>query len=1140
MSRRVVSSATNRRDSAPPHIRIPRRATSIPFAAPPFANTLSPREESPPASAYFTNLRDDSDSTPRPAPGAEDHFAYSTTLRRHGQHSLIPGSASAGSLGGFGLESRAHASAFPYRESPGPQDMWGQARALVRRAVAHITGQPEYDRVDYASGGRTVFDAGETEMEHVERKDTASARYAHMSIEETVSAFSTSATDGLDESAIPGLRERYGYNEFTVGPKESLAVKLWNTLTDSPLIPLLLGSAFVSALVGNVDDAVSITVAVAIVLTVGFIQERRSEESLAALNKLVPHHCHVIRAGRAHHVLANELVPGDVVTLSTGDRVPADLRLVEAVEFEVDESSLTGETEARVKGVDECGAAEGANGGGATALADRTCVAYMGTLVRNGRGRGIVIATGRDTEFGVVFSMMEEVDDKRTPLQLSMDALASQLSMMSFAVIGVICLIGVLQHRSWLEMFTIGVSLAVAAIPEGLPIVTTVTLALGVLRMANRKAIVKKLHSVEALGCVSVVCSDKTGTLTKNEQTVVEAYTVDTTVHLDADGQVLEGAASVGFSTHPEKPGAYPPGPSSLHPHPPHLNGPPSSLSQLSGRATPSRDGLSPALRKALEIGALCNNASVARNGDGIYVGHAMDVALLNAAEAVGMRVADRRGTFRRQSERPFSSETKYMAVSGVHTDEPSGDATAPEVLYMKGAIEAVLPLCRSYHVAEGSTPDIDATMRSTIMSRSHDAARRGLRVLAMAYGRGSAEGLANVDADVAAPTLVFAGFCAMLDPPRKGVSDAVGLLRRGGVHVVMITGDAEETAAKIAGELGLGVGREMVASTVPGAGRSPHILTGADIDGMTPKQLEQRVGAVSVFARTTPRHKMRIVAAFQARGEVVAMTGDGVNDAPALRMADIGVSMGKSGTDVAKEAADVILVDDNFTTLLPAVEEGKSIFHNIQNFIGFQLSTAVAALSLITCSTLLGLSNPLNAMQILFINILMDGPPSQSLGVDPVDPAVMRKPPRKKDAAIITKRLMYRVLFSASLIVAGVLLVYLWALEDNGLSKREQTLTFTAFVVLDLVSAIQNRSLVSGLGANRMLALSVSISLTTQLSFIYVPFLQRIFQTEALGLGDISLILILAGASFAAHEARRTYERKLNVDDEGLRADVV
>ncbi|TRM56861.1 hypothetical protein BD626DRAFT_413004 [Schizophyllum amplum] len=1087
MSRRVSSTTTNRHGHAPPPLAVPRRATSIPFAAPPFANAAgSPRADTPPASAYFTGLRDDTDSTPRAEPGAEEHFAYSTTLRRPGHGS--------GSGGAFNLETRSHANAFPYRDAADAQDVWTRAQIILRRAVAHITGQPEYERMEL-SGGRAVFDAGDDA--ETEQKETQSARFAHLSVEETVAALCTSPTEGLDEAAIPALRERYGYNEFTVGAKESLASKIWDTLTSSPLILLLLGSALVSACVGNVDDAVSIGVAVGIVVGVGFIQERRSEKSLEALNRLVPHHCHVIRSRgtqpQTHHVLANELVPGDLVTLTTGDRVPADVRLVEAIDLEIDESSLTGETEARAKGVEVCGGLARRNGEARISLAERSCVGYMGTLVRSGRGRGLVIATGRETEFGVVFSMMEEVSDKRTPLQLSMDALAGQLSAASFAVIGVICLGGVLQHRSWLEMFTIGVSLAVAAIPEGLPIVTTVTLALGVLRMAHRQAIVKKLHSVEALGCVSVVCSDKTGTLTKNEQTVVEAYTVDETVHLDADGRFFH----------------------------------------LSGRATPSRDGPSPALRKVLEIGALCNNASAARNAEGIYVGHAMDVALLNAADSGGRRTDDHLSqTFRRHSERPFSSETKYMAVSGVHTDEP-----APEVLYMKGAIEAVLPLCRAYHVAEGSAPGMDSNMRAAIMSRAQDAARRGLRVLAMAYGRGSTEGL--VAATGSTPSLVFAGFCAMLDPPRKGVADAVGLLRRGGVHVVMITGDAEETAAKIAGELGLGVGREMMMSH-GGSGRSPHILTGAEIDAMSPSQLQQRVGAVSVFARTTPRHKMRIVAAFQACGEVVAMTGDGVNDAPALRMADIGVSMGKSGTDVAKEAADVILVDDNFSTLLPAVEEGKSIFHNIQNFIAFQLSTAVAALSLITLSTLLGLSNPLNAMQILFINILMDGPPSQSLGVDPVDPAVMRKPPRKKDAAIITQRLMYRILFSASLIITGVMLVYLWALEDAGLSRREQTMTFTAFVFLDLVSAVQNRSLVSAVGANRMLALSVSVSFTTQLSFIYVPFLQRIFQTEALGLGDLSLILMLAGASFAGHEARRTYERKLNVEEEGWRAEVV
>jgi len=310
------------------------------------------------------------------------------------------------------------------------------------------------------------------------------------------------------------------------------------------------------------------------------------------------------------------------------------------------------------------------------------------------------------------------------------------------------------------------------------------------------------------------------------------------------------------------------------------------------------------------------------------------------------------------------------------------------------------------------------------------------------------------------------------------------------------------------------------------------HCLTGKEIDGMTKAQLQERVGNVTVFARTTPKHKMAIVEAFQARGKVVAMTGDGVNDAPALKMADIGISMGKSGTDVAKEAADAILVDDNFSTILPAVEEGKSIFHNIQNFLAFPLSTAAAALTLITLSTMLGLSNPLNAMQILFINILMDGPPSQSLGVDPVDLAVMRRPPRKKNAPIITRRLLWRVLFSASIIVIGTLFVYVFALEDSSMSKREQTMTFTCFVILDLVSAIQNRGLGCGLFQNRMLIVTVSISLLTQLSLVYVGFMQAIFQTAALGTNDLGIIVGLAATSMGLHEMRRWYERKKDGDE--------
>ncbi|KAJ7125393.1 Ca-transporting ATPase [Mycena epipterygia] len=1042
-------------------------SSSSSFARHTFAMHDQPRAASPPASTYFPLLSGDSGARLRPTADADSHFAYSTTLRRH-QADGIP-------LSPTDLASAVNA----------------EASSLWSRAVSAVTGQPPENSIE---NGRST-----PPPPRLEARDTMSARFAHCSIEETVAHYRTSLTSGLLRSDIPTLLSNHGYNEFSVSTPEHVLLKFAKTIYESPLILLLCASATVSALMGNIDDAVSIAVAVLIVLTVGFVQEQRSEKSLEALNKLVPHHCHVLREGQTIHILANELVPGDIVTFATGDRIPADIRIISAVDLEIDESSLTGETEARKKGAETCVYEAGPGRGirEPVPLAERSCIAYMGTLVRNGRGMGIVIATGTETEFGVIFSMMQDVEEKRTPLQLSMDELAKKLSIISFGVIGVICLIGVLQSRSWLDMFTIGVSLAVAAIPEGLPIVTTVTLALGVLRMAKRKAIVKKLHSVEALGSVSVICSDKTGTLTMNEQTVTEAYAVDEIVHLDP---------------------------------------PPASLTA--------------AIRKTLDIGALCNNASMARNEEGIFVGQSTDVALLNILHVVGL--PDRRTTFKRLSERPFNSEQKFMSVSGIHTDAPSltinGNGSR-EMYYMKGSIDTVLDRCKFYYVNDESTPALDVATRRVILGKAQGVASRGLRVVAMAFGVGSSGSTPTGsrspsrerdDRDNA--NLVFAGFQAMLDPPRKGVADSIALLQAGGVQIVMITGDAEETALSIARALGLKVGSQhrhgaslgssvdLGSSALAGGGNS-YCLTGKAIDQMSKAQLKERVGTVTVFARTTPRHKMAIVEAFQSRGAVVAMTGDGVNDAPALKMADIGVSMGKSGTDVAKEAADVILVDDNFSTILPAVEEGKSIFHNIQNFLSFQLSTAAAALTLITLSTMLGLSNPLNAMQILFINILMDGPPSQSLGVDPVDPAVMRRPPRKKDAPIITRRLLYRVLFSASIIVVGTLFVYIFALEDEKMSRREQTMTFTCFVFLDLVSAVQNRGIGCGLFQNTLLITTVSISAVSQLALVYVPFMQAIFQTAALDLGDLGVILGLAGISFMLHEGRRRYERQLNQD---------
>ncbi|KAG8891155.1 High affinity Ca2+/Mn2+ P-type ATPase-like protein, partial [Tulasnella sp. 403] len=535
------------------------------------------------------------------------------------------------------------------------------------------------------------------------------------------------------------------------------------------------------------------------------------------------------------------------------------------------------------------------------------------------------------------------------------------------------------------------------------------------------------------------------------------------------------------------------------------------------------------ALFKTLQIGNVCNSAF--RNEEGVVVGQATDVALLNVLDVYG--VTDQRQGFEVKSERPFNSEVKSMAVSGIHKIS----ADKREMYYLKGSIEAVLERCKFYFVSEESTPALDASTRSVILKRAEEVATRGLRVVATAYGYGSVEVVEGALASggsrapsrqgrqspAGRPYLVFTGFQAMMDPPRKGVSDAISLLHSGGVQVVMITGDAEHTALSIARQLGLRV--------QPGGG---SCLTGAMIDKMSERQLQERVGNVTVFARTTPKHKMAIVEAFQKGGRVVGMTGDGVNDAPALKMADIGISMGRSGTDVAKEAADVILVDDNFGTILSAVEEGKSIFHNIQNFLAFQLSTAVAALSLITLSTMFRLSNPLNPMQILFINILMDGPPSQSLGVDPADRAVMKRPPRRKEAPIISKRLIARVLFSASVIVLGVSWVYLWELSDGRMEKRDQTMTFTCFVFLDLASAIQNRGLGCGIRQNGMLLTTVLISFMVQLGLVYLPIMQSVFQTEGLSLRDLGTLLALGCASLVVHEFRRTYERKLDAESEG------
>ncbi|XP_036394644.1 calcium-transporting ATPase type 2C member 1 [Megalops cyprinoides] len=856
---------------------------------------------------------------------------------------------------------------------------------------------------------------------------------------------------GLNHSEVSRRRAYHGWNEFDISEDEPLWKKYISQFKD-PLIMLLLASAVISVLMRQFDDAVSITVAIIIVVTVAFVQEYRSEKSLEELGKLVPPECHCIREGHLEHLLARELVPGDTVCLSVGERVPADLRLFEAVDLSVDESSLTGETTPCSKSTAPQPAATNGD------ITSRSNVAFMGTLVRCGKAKGIVIGTGENSEFGEVFKMMQAEEAPKTPLQKSMDLLGKQLSLYSFGIIGVIMLVGWLQGKHILDMFTIGVSLAVAAIPEGLPIVVTVTLALGVMRMVKKRAIIKKLPIVETLGCCNVICSDKTGTLTKNEMTVTHLFTSDglhaevTGVGYNNAGEVLlDGEVVHGFSN--------------------------SSISKI------------------VEAGCICNDAVIRNN---TLMGRPTEGALIALAMKMGLEGVQQE--YVRREEHPFSSEQKWMAVRSVHCTQKDKLG----LFYMKGAYEQVIRLCSSYN-SKGLTLPLTNQQRELYQQQKSYMGTAGLRVLAFASG--SELG-----------SLTFLGLVGIIDPPRAGVKEAVGTLVSSGVAVKMITGDSQETAISIASRLGLYT-------------KGSQSLSGDEVDQMDIQQLSHIVPRIVVFYRASPRHKLKIVKSLQNIGAVVAMTGDGVNDAVALKAADIGVAMGQTGTDVCKEAADMILVDDDFQTIMSAIEEGKGIYNNIKNFVRFQLSTSIAALTLISLATLMNFPNPLNAMQILWINIIMDGPPAQSLGVEPVDRDVIRKPPRNVRDSIITRSLIVKILVSSLIIVCGTLFVFWRELRDNEITPRDTTMTFTCFVFFDMFNALSSRSQTRmvhemGLCSNRTFCYAVLGSIMGQLLVIYFPPLQKVFQTESLSIFDLLFLLGLTSSVCVVSEAIKKVER--------------
>ncbi|XP_009645482.1 calcium-transporting ATPase type 2C member 2 [Egretta garzetta] len=869
--------------------------------------------------------------------------------------------------------------------------------------------------------------------------------------EDLAKALNVDLQTGLSELSVLQRRLKHGWNEFSVENTEPI----WKKYLDqfkNPLILLLLASALVSVITKEYEDAVSITMAVLIVVTVAFIQEYRSEKSLEELNKLVPPECNCLREGKLQHLLARELVPGDIIYLSVGDRVPADLRLIEVTDLLVDESSFTGEAE-------PCNKTDSVllEAGDITTLSN---VVFMGTLVRYGKGKGIVIGTGENSQFGEVFKMMQAEETPKTPLQKNMDRLGKQLTLFSFGIIGLIMFIGWLQGKRLLSMFTIGVSLAVAAIPEGLPIVVTVTLVLGILRMAKKRVIVKKLPIVETLGCCNVICSDKTGTLTANEMTVTWLVTSDG-FQAEVSGVGYNGEGNV------------------------HLLPSKEILKEFSNVS----------VGKLVEAGCVVNNAIIRKNS---VMGQPTEGALI--ALAMKMELADIKDIYVRKKEIPFSSEQKWMAVKCTLKNQDQED-----IYFMKGAFEEVIRYCTLYNSSGISLP-LTPQQKAFYQQEEKRMGSSGLRVLALASGPELGK-------------LTFLGLVGIIDPPRAGVREAVQVLLESGVSVKMITGDALETAMAIGQNIGLCDGKLKA-------------MSGEELDQLAEAELSSTVKNVSIFFRTSPKHKLKIIKALQRAGAVVSMTGDGVNDAVALKSADIGIAMGQAGTDVSKEAANMILVDDDFSTVMNAIEEGKGIFYNIKNFVRFQLSTSISALSLITLSTVLNLPNPLNAMQILWINIIMDGPPAQSLGVEPVDRDTIKQPPRRITDTILSKSLILKIFMSAVIIISGTLFVFWKENSESGITPRTTTMTFTCFVFFDLFNALTCRSQTKlifeiGFFRNRMFLYSVLGSFLGQLAVIYVPPLQKIFQTKNLGALDLLFLTGLASSVFIVSEFVKFCEKR-------------
>ncbi len=935
------------------------------------------------------------------------------------------------------------------------------------------------------------------------------------------------AEHGLSASDVQIRTEQYGLNQLTEASRPGFLSMLWDQLKDFVVMLLIIASV-ISIFLGEMVDAAAIMAIVVLNAVLGIVQERRAEEALAALKKLAAPEAHVLRDGQRITIPGRELVPGDIVYLEAGNFIPADLRLLEAINLRVEEASLTGESLAVQKN-----AAMQLQPG--APLGDRKNSAFMGTTVSYGRGRGVVTGTGMKTQLGLIATMLQSVETEETPLQRRLNELGKTLSIGALFLVTLVFLVAIFYDtdlamlfsapltyfsqfaKPLTDAFLIAVSLAIAAVPEGLPAVVTISLALGMQEMVHRHALIRKLSSVETLGSATTICSDKTGTLTQNEMTVTRLWAANQFVSVTGTGYSPKGDF------------------------------------QVTGKTIQIADY--PAVMTALWLGVINNDAELAAGGETIQVvGDPTEAALIVAAEKAGAMHKDLDEAYPRENEVPFDSERKRMIT--IHTvAAPSPDDPSPfhnnthkdwRVIAVKGAPDVVLKLCSSHQSMDDHSVPLDESARQAILDANDAMTRDALRVLGVAY-RIVPNIVGELSADNLEQDLIFVGLIGMIDPPREEVKVALATARHAGIRTVMITGDFPNTARAIAEAIGL---------LRPGK----KVMTGAELDAITDAQLISVIADTDVFARVSPEHKMRIVDALQANNEVVAMTGDGVNDAPAIKRADIGIAMGITGTDVAKETADMVLTDDNYASIVSAVAQGRIIYGNIRKFVFFLLSSNVAEIMIIFLATLAGLPAPLTAIQLLWLNLITDGAPALALAMEKGDPDIMDHKPRPRNEPIINASMRTGIIVQTFAQTGAVLTAFclglLWELGSlghlpaagqSGLAfllgfnwriveldalRTAETMAFITLSLCELFRAYTVRServsiFKLGVFSNKWMQYAVGVSLALLLLVCVVPFLQNIFNTHWMSGAEWAVVLGLGIIPAISEEITKFFLRR-------------